>query len=62
MKITNTQAGPRCLNTKDGPVLVEPGQSVDVEMEAAELAVAKKTGWFEFGAAAKAAEAEEKGK
>lgn len=54
MKITNTQAGPRGLNAKDGPVLVEPGQTVDVDMEVAELAVAKKTGWFEFSAAAKA--------
>ncbi|TPL06679.1 hypothetical protein [Mesorhizobium sp. B2-4-11] len=56
MKVTNTQAGPRGLNTKTGPVLVEPGQSVDVEIDDAELKVAKATGWFDFGkAAAKAA-------
>lgn len=60
MKVTNTQAGPRGLNTKDGPVLVEPGQTVDVEIEAAELAVAKKTEWFEFGAAAAKAAADDK--
>lgn len=52
MKITNTQAGPRGLNTKDGQVLVEPGQTVDVEMHEDELKVAKGTGWFEFGKAA----------
>lgn len=52
MKITNTQDGARGLNTKTGPVLVEPGATVDVEMEAAELKVSKETGWFEFGAKA----------
>lgn len=60
MKITNTQAGPRGLNTKEGPVLVEPGQTVDVEVDAAELAVAKNTGWFEFGAAAAKAASDSK--
>lgn len=60
MKVTNTQEGPRGLNTKAGPVLVEPGQTVDVEMEAAEVAVSKETGWFEFGAAAAKAAAEGK--
>lgn len=60
MKITNTQEGPRGLNTKAGPVLVEPGQTVDVEMEATEVAVSKETGWFEFGAAAVKAAAEGK--
>ncbi|RWE96461.1 MAG: hypothetical protein EOS43_22430 [Mesorhizobium sp.] len=48
MKVTNNQAGPRGLNTKAGPVLVDPGQTVDVEMEAAELKVAEATGWFSF--------------
>lgn len=46
MKITNTQKGPRGLNAVDGPVLVDPGQTVDVELSAAELKVAKATGWF----------------
>lgn len=56
MKITNVAKGPRGLNTKDGQVLVDPGQSVEVEMADAELAVAKKTGWFEFGKASAKAE------
>lgn len=49
MKVTNIDKGPRGLNTKAGPVLVDPGQSVDVDMEDAELKVSKGTGWFEFG-------------
>lgn len=49
MKVTNTQKGPRGLNTKDGLVLVEPGETVDVELEAAERKVAEGTGWFELG-------------
>lgn len=49
MQITNTQKGPRGLNTKAGSILIEPGESVDVELEAAELKVAKSTDWFSFG-------------
>ena len=48
MKVTNNQAGPRGLNTKDGPVLVEPGQTVEVELSDAEQKVSKATGWFSF--------------
>ncbi|TPM39590.1 hypothetical protein [Mesorhizobium sp. B2-3-4] len=51
MKVTNNQAGPRGLNTLDGAVLVDPGQTVDVDMADAEMKVAKATGWFSFGAA-----------
>ena len=50
MQVKNTQQGPRGLNTVAGPVLVEAGQTVDVEISAAELASARKSGWFEFGA------------
>ncbi|MGX9120327.1 hypothetical protein ACWTU6_27230 [Mesorhizobium sp. BHbsci] len=59
MKVTNNQAGPRGLNTKAGPVLVDPGQTVDVEMEAAELKVAKATGWFDFSKGAAKAESDD---
>lgn len=52
MQVKNTQQGPRGLNTEAGPVLVEPGQTVDVKLSDAELASARKSGWFEFGAAA----------
>lgn len=48
MKVTNNQAGPRGINTTSGPVLVEPGQTVDVDVSATELKVAKATGWFSF--------------
>ncbi|PZR88361.1 MAG: hypothetical protein DI537_23780 [Stutzerimonas stutzeri] len=54
MKITNIEKGPRGLNTKDGAILVEPGQTVDAELSAAEEKVARGTGWFEFGKADKA--------
>lgn len=42
------QAGPRGINTSSGPVLLDPGQTVDVDVSAAELKVAKATGWFSF--------------
>ncbi|RUX08221.1 MAG: hypothetical protein EOS71_00520 [Mesorhizobium sp.] len=54
MKITNTQKGPRGVNTLEGAVLVDPGQTVEVKLSDAELKVAKATGWFSFdGKAAK---------
>lgn len=54
MQVKNTQQGPRGLNTEAGPVLVEPGQTVDVKLSQAENASARKSGWFEFGAEAEA--------
>ena len=48
MKITNTQAGPRGIHTTSGSVMLAPGETVDVEMEAGEIASAKQTGWFSF--------------
>lgn len=51
MRITNTQVGPRGLNAISGPVMLDPGQTVDVEMSEAEAKIAKATGWFEFGKA-----------
>ncbi|MDX0499080.1 hypothetical protein GOC68_22840 [Sinorhizobium medicae] len=47
MKITNTQPGPRGINTVNGPVLVEPGQTVEVEIFAREKAHIKASKWFE---------------
>lgn len=49
MKVTNISKGPRGLNTKNGPVLIEVGETVDVEMSDDEAKVSKATGWFEFG-------------
>lgn len=51
MRITNMQPGPRGLNAISGPVMLDPGQSIDVEMSEAEAKIAKATGWFEFGKA-----------
>lgn len=48
MRITNTQVGPRGLNAISGPVMLDPGQSVEVEMSEVEAEIAKATGWFEF--------------
>lgn len=56
MKITNISQGPRGVNTESGPVLLDPGQELDVELSAAEAKVAKGTGWFEFGEGAEAEE------
>ena len=53
MKFTNISAGPRGLNTKAGTVLVEPRQTVDVELDPAEKAIALKSGWFVDGDAPK---------
>ncbi|MGX5827372.1 hypothetical protein [Mesorhizobium sp. 43Arga] len=59
MKVTNTQQGPRGLNTLDGAVLVDPGQAVEVKLSDAELNVAKATGWFSFEGSGKAKAAED---
>jgi len=48
--VTNVAEGPRVLNAVP-IVTLQPGQSTDgdVDISQAELDVAKKTGWFEFG-------------
>jgi hypothetical protein len=48
MKITNTQNDSRTVNTMYGPLVVEPGQSVHVEISGAELEVIRNAGWFEI--------------
>lgn len=47
LKIKNTQAGPRGVNGVKGPVLIDPGQTVDVEVFAREKEHIDATGWFE---------------
>jgi hypothetical protein len=46
MKITNTQEGPRGINTVAGPMLVEPGQTVEAQVYARERAHIEAAGWF----------------
>lgn len=46
MQITNTQLGPRGVNTVKGPVLVEPGATAEVEVYAREKEHIEATGWF----------------
>lgn len=47
-KLTNITPGPKGLHGKDGPVLVLPGQTVEVDMSPEEIASSKRTNWFEF--------------
>ncbi|MGR9477003.1 hypothetical protein [Rhizobium leguminosarum] len=47
MKFTNTQPGPRGLNAISGPVLVDPGQTVEAEVYAREQQHIEAAGWFE---------------
>lgn len=47
MKITNTQPGPRGINTVNGPVLVDPKQTVEVEVYARERLHIEAAGWFD---------------
>lgn len=49
--LTNTAKGPRGANTREGLVMLEPGESRRVELSEAELKSAKGTGYFEFGTA-----------
>lgn len=58
MRIRNITDGPRGVNTVSGPVLLEPGQTIDVELSDAERAVSMGTGWFVDGAAADKADKE----
>jgi hypothetical protein len=46
MKITNTQDGPRGVNTVNGTVLVDPKQTVDVEVYEREQPHIEAAGWF----------------
>jgi uncharacterized coiled-coil protein SlyX len=46
MKITNTQAGPRGINTVAGPVLIDPQQTINAEVYAREQAHIEAAGWF----------------
>jgi len=52
MKVTNTSEGPRGINTAAGPVLLEPGETRDLDVSAAEAKIARATGWFEMAGAA----------
>lgn len=48
MKITNTQPGPRGVNTVNGPVLVEPGETVEVEIFEREKEHLEAAAWFKI--------------
>lgn len=46
MKITNTQTGPRGINTVAGPMLVEPGDTIEAKVYAREREHIQAAGWF----------------
>lgn len=46
MQITNNQPGPRGVNAIVGPVLIDAGQTVEVEVYAREKAHLEASGWF----------------
>lgn len=48
MKIKNIAPGPRGLHAVSGAVILRPGETADVEMDPAEAAVSRSTGWFEM--------------
>ncbi|NTS31275.1 hypothetical protein HQ945_08405 [Phyllobacterium sp. BT25] len=54
MKITNTQKGPRGVNTVNGPVLIEAGETVEVDVYAREKEHIEATQWFEVSGSYKA--------
>ncbi len=58
MKVTNISKGPRGINTLKGAVLVEVGETVEVEVNEAEMAVAEAAGWFDLSGEAEKAEPE----
>ena len=47
LRITNTQPGPRGVNAVAGPVLIEPGETREVEAYAREREHIKATRWFD---------------
>lgn len=47
MKITNISKGPRGVNAVAGPVLIEPGDTVDVSVYEREKDAIDGSGWFE---------------
>lgn len=46
--VKNITEGPKGLNSAGGPVLIEAGDTADVDLNDAELAVSQATGWFEI--------------
>lgn len=53
MKITNISPGPRGVNSKNGVVILAPGETRDLELEDAEAKTLSED-WFRTGRAAKA--------
>ena len=54
MFLTNKTSGPKGIWTKAGIVTVEPGQTVEVDVEKADLDIAKGAGYFDVKAKAPA--------
>jgi hypothetical protein len=54
LTITNKQRGPRGVNGAAGPILVDPGQTVEVEVYQREREHLEASGWFEIRGSYKA--------
>ena len=52
LTLTNTQKGPRGVNSVGGPVTLDPGETAEVTVPVAELEHIEATGWFTIGKAA----------
>lgn len=50
MLVINLQSGPRGFYAREELILLEPGEQREVVLSAAELKIAKSTGWFRFEA------------
>ena len=48
LKVTNTQKGPRGFNSVAGPVLVDPGETVEAKVYMREKEHMEATGWFDI--------------
>lgn len=47
-RVTNVSVGPRFVNGANGPVTIQPGQTVEVELSEVERKNAEATGYFSF--------------
>ncbi|MHC2797181.1 hypothetical protein ACVINZ_006193 [Mesorhizobium jarvisii] len=54
LKITNTHKGPRGVNAVIGPVLLDPDQTIEVEVYVREQEHIEASGWFEISGEYKA--------
>lgn len=47
-RITNITESEKGVNPIGGPIEIKPGQTVEVDLPEAEMAISRATGWFEI--------------